>query len=265
MLRSAFVLSEECSVKEFIITALFRPFVLFATEPIIQLVSVYLAFIYGVIYREAHLPTCFPSFRTDGGNVAVVITTIPPIFANIYHERPGHIGLHYIALGLGAYRQRALYSRSSEAYQHDAGLFIASQTNARVIDRVYVALKKRNNDQGEPEFRLRKPTLHPASDKLELTRVYIATVVPGTILIPAGLFMSGWGAQEHVHWIVPDIVSRALSIHRHRLTAGDVGLLLHRRGHGPHLPGHDVLRHRLVHDVRRIRFVVPASSAPNSR
>ncbi|KAH9898224.1 MFS polyamine transporter [Cubamyces lactineus] len=132
--------------KDLIVVSLFRPFILFAKEPIIQLVSLYLAFIYGVIY--------------------LVITTIPPVFTNVYHERPGYVGLHYIALGLG--------------------LFCASQGNARMLDKVYVMLKKRNNGQGEPEFRL-------------------PTVMPGTILIPIGLLMSGWGAQEHVHWIVPDI------------------------------------------------------------
>ncbi|KAI0652042.1 MFS polyamine transporter [Trametes meyenii] len=134
------------SYKEFIFVSLFRPFILFAQEPIIQLVSLYLAFIYGVIY--------------------LVITTVPAVFAKIYHERPGIIGLHYISMGLG--------------------LFIASQINARMLDKVYVALKKRNNNQGEPEFRL-------------------PTVVPGTLILPIGLLMSGWGAQEHVHWIVPDI------------------------------------------------------------
>ncbi|KAI0375173.1 MFS polyamine transporter [Pilatotrama ljubarskyi] len=137
---------ETRTYKEFIFVALFRPFILFAQEPIIQLVALYVCFVYGIIY--------------------LVIATIPPIFADIYGERPGFIGLHYIALGLG--------------------LFVASQGNARMLDKVYVALKKRNNDQGEPEFRL-------------------PTVVPGTIILPIGLLMSGWGSQEHVHWIVPDI------------------------------------------------------------
>ncbi|KAI8981395.1 MFS polyamine transporter [Trametes punicea] len=134
------------TLKQFIVTSLFRPFVLFAREPIIQLISFYLAFIYGVIY--------------------LVIATIPAVFTNIYHERPGFVGLHYIALGLG--------------------LFVTSQTNARVLDKIYVALKKRNNNQGEPEFRL-------------------PTVMPGTILLPIGLLLSGWAAQEHLHWIVTDI------------------------------------------------------------
>jgi len=36
----------------------------------------------------------------------------------------------------------------------------------------------------------------------------LAPMVPGTILIPIGLFMAGWAAEEHVHWIVTDIVSQ---------------------------------------------------------
>ncbi|KAI0778356.1 MFS polyamine transporter [Trametes elegans] len=137
---------QQRNYKEFIARALLRPFILFATEPIIQLVAVYLAFIYGVIY--------------------LVIATIPAIYTNVYHEEPGIMGLHYIAMGLG--------------------LFVASQVNARILDRVYAVLKRRNNGQGEPEFRL-------------------PTVFPGMIFVPAGLLMSGWGAQEDVHWIVLDI------------------------------------------------------------
>ncbi|ETW87033.1 major facilitator superfamily [Heterobasidion irregulare TC 32-1] len=29
--------------------------------------------------------------------------------------------------------------------------------------------------------------------------------IPGTIAMPIGLLLLGWGAQKHVHWIVPDI------------------------------------------------------------
>lgn len=41
-----------CSWKEFLLRALCRPFVLFAQEPIIQLFGVYLAFVYGTVYRK---------------------------------------------------------------------------------------------------------------------------------------------------------------------------------------------------------------------
>ncbi|CCL98322.1 uncharacterized protein FIBRA_00316 [Fibroporia radiculosa] len=132
--------------KQLILKAMVRPFVLLIQEPIIQLVALYLAFIYGVIY--------------------LVLTTIPDIFSNVYHENVGIGGLHYIALGLG--------------------LFLTSQANARLLDRVYIYFKMRNGGVGRPEFRL-------------------PTVLPGAFFLPIGLFMSGWAAEKHAPWIVTDI------------------------------------------------------------
>jgi hypothetical protein len=35
----------------------------------------------------------------------------------------------------------------------------------------------------------------------------IAPMVPGTILLPIGLLITGWTVQNKVFWLVPDIVS----------------------------------------------------------
>ncbi|EMD41905.1 hypothetical protein CERSUDRAFT_79517 [Gelatoporia subvermispora B] len=132
--------------KDLMKRAVFRPFQLFFQEPMIQLLGIYLAFVYGVVY--------------------LVLTVMPAIFADVYHEEVGIAGLHYISLGVG--------------------LTIASQANAYYLDKVYIYLKKRNDGIGEPEFRL-------------------PCVMPGTLLLPIGLLMVGWGSQEHVFWLVPDI------------------------------------------------------------
>ncbi|KAI0002444.1 MFS polyamine transporter [Russula compacta] len=126
--------------------ALIRPFRLFIYEPIVQLLGLYMAFVYGLLY--------------------LFITTIPSIFQDVYHDRVGISGLHYLALGIG--------------------LTGASQINARIIDRVYVLLKSRNGGVGKPEFRL-------------------LNIVPGTIFLPIGLLIMGWSAQERVFWLVPDV------------------------------------------------------------
>ncbi|EIN05407.1 MFS general substrate transporter [Punctularia strigosozonata HHB-11173 SS5] len=126
--------------------ALTRPFLLFAREPIIQLLGVYMAFIYGTLY--------------------LFLTTIPDIFQGIYHQRVGIAGLHYIALGVG--------------------LTGASQINARLLDRIYLYFTNRNGGKGRPEYRL-------------------PSMVPGTILQPIGLFLTGWAVQERWHWIVADV------------------------------------------------------------
>jgi hypothetical protein len=61
---------------------------------------------------------------------------MPKIFAEVYNETPGIAGLHYISLGVG--------------------LTIASQLNARFLDRIYVYYKNKKGGIGEPEFRLRE-------------------------------------------------------------------------------------------------------------
>ena len=36
----------------------------------------------------------------------------------------------------------------------------------------------------------------------------VAPLVPGTILLPAGILITGWAAEAKTHWICPDIVRR---------------------------------------------------------
>ncbi|TCD60586.1 hypothetical protein EIP91_009831 [Steccherinum ochraceum] len=126
--------------------ALLRPFTLFIREPIIQLLGVYIAFVYGLLY--------------------IFLTTIPTIFQDVYHEKLGISGLHYLAFGLG--------------------LILGAQINMRFLDYIYRRLKDKNGGVGRPEFRL-------------------PTMLPGTILMPIGLFIVGWAARPSVHWIVVDI------------------------------------------------------------
>ncbi|KAF8588992.1 MFS polyamine transporter [Ramaria rubella] len=130
--------------------ALVRPFVMFAYEPIIQMLGIYMAFMYVNI---SVMPL-------------VILVTLPDIFQNTYHQPVGIAGLHYLALGIG--------------------LSGASQINARTLDRVYKYYKAKNGGAGRPEYRL-------------------PSMFVGVAILPIGLLIAGWGAQEHVFWILPDI------------------------------------------------------------
>ncbi|KDR79426.1 hypothetical protein GALMADRAFT_243502 [Galerina marginata CBS 339.88] len=144
--RTVYESQDDRTWKKIFAKALTRPFLLFAEETIVQLLGIYMAFVYGIFY--------------------LFLTTMPAIFSNTYHETPGVGGLHYIALGVG--------------------LSVASQINARFMDRIYIHFKNKNGGVGEPEFRL------PA-------------MVPGSILLPFGLLLSGWAAQTRLPWIATDI------------------------------------------------------------
>jgi len=58
------------------------------------------------------------------------------MFQDVYHDRIGIAGFHYLALGVG--------------------LAVPSQFNAKLMDKVYAMLKARNGGVGRPEFRLRE-------------------------------------------------------------------------------------------------------------
>jgi multidrug resistance protein len=127
-------------------TALTRPFRLLGTQPIIQVLAIYMAYLYGMIY--------------------LVLSTFPGLWNNRYHESIGISGLNYISLALG--------------------FFLGTQICAPINDRIYRKLRKRNNNVGKPEFRA-------------------PLMIPGSILVPVGLFWYGWTAQAHTHWILPNI------------------------------------------------------------
>lgn len=118
------------------------------------------------------------------------LTTIPSIFEGVYHQRVGIAGLHYIALGVG--------------------LTGASQINARYMDVIYRHFTEKNGGKGRPEYRLRESTscsyrsLHSNILTVELI-LTAASMIPGTICLPIGLFLTGWTARADIHWIVPDI------------------------------------------------------------
>ena len=126
--------------------ALGRPFRLLGTQPIIQVLALYMAFIYGTIY--------------------LLLSTFPLLWSQRYDESIGIGGLNYISLAVG--------------------FFLGAQICGPLNDRIYRRLKARNGDIGRPEFR-------------------IPLLVPGSILVPCGLFLYGWSAQYHAHWIVPNL------------------------------------------------------------
>ncbi|KAM4064720.1 major facilitator superfamily protein [Hirsutella rhossiliensis] len=129
--------------------ALTRPFRLLATQPIVQMLSLYMMYLYGMLY--------------------LVLSTFPALWATKYHESTGIQGLNYISLGIG--------------------FFLGAQVCAPLQDRIYVALKRRyvpDGGPGRPEFR-------------------VPMMVPGAVLVPAGLLIYSWTAEAGTHWIGPNV------------------------------------------------------------
>lgn len=96
-------------------SAVVRPTRMLVTQPIMQLITLYIAYLFGLFY--------------------LIISTFPTVFSDVYHESLGIGGLNYISLGVG--------------------YIVGAQANAHVTDRLYKHLKaKRADNRGLPEFRI---------------------------------------------------------------------------------------------------------------
>ncbi|ETS83235.1 hypothetical protein PFICI_05111 [Pestalotiopsis fici W106-1] len=98
--------------------AFVRPFRLLSTQVILQILALYMMFLYGLMY--------------------IVLVSFPSLWATPepegYGESLGISGLNYISLGVG--------------------FFLGAQVCAPLQDRVYAGLKARNGGPGRPEYRV---------------------------------------------------------------------------------------------------------------
>jgi len=109
--RSEYELSND-TLPNKLATSMIRPFRLIATQPIIQALALFQAYIYGLTF--------------------LVYATFPTLWTQRYGQSMGTSGLHYLALSVG-------YA-------------LGTQLIAPLNDRVYHRLKQRNQGVGKPEL-----------------------------------------------------------------------------------------------------------------
>lgn len=105
----------ELSVVRKLATALVRPFRLLGTQIIVQMLALYMMFLYGQLYLQ--------------------LSSFPKLWEERYHESVQIAGLNYISLGMG--------------------MWLGSQLCAPLQDRIYAWMKRRQGVAvGRPEFRV---------------------------------------------------------------------------------------------------------------
>ncbi|KAF2450143.1 cycloheximide resistance protein [Karstenula rhodostoma CBS 690.94] len=101
------------------------------------------------------------------GYLYLLLTTYPRVFGTQYNFSEKSIALVYLGVGVGSL----------------LGLVFTGAISDRLLNHL---AKRYNNGTPKPEYRL-------------------PTMLVGSILVPVGLFLYGWSAEERVHWIVPVI------------------------------------------------------------
>ncbi|EOD52681.1 MFS multidrug transporter [Neofusicoccum parvum] len=123
-----------------------RPYRLLISQPILQLLSLLLAYNFGILY--------------------IVLSTFATMWINRYNQSTATSGLNYLALVIG-------YT-------------IAAQIGGPATDRIWAHMKQKHHGHTSPEYR-------------------VPLMVPGVLLIPAGLVWYGWSVQYRLHWAMPDV------------------------------------------------------------
>ncbi|KAK7048800.1 MFS polyamine transporter [Favolaschia claudopus] len=158
--------------------ALTRPFIVLYNEPIIQVLGLYMAFIYGLFY--------------------LFLTSMPLMFQGAYHQSVGISGLNYLALGVVV-----------------VGVSGASQINARLMDRIYSRLRTKYGGEGKPEYRV--PSMFPGTIALPIglfltgwsVQARVHWIVPdiGIAFIGAGIILNFQSIQIYIIApVVPNII-----------------------------------------------------------
>jgi MFS family permease len=106
--------ASELTRRSILLHGLIRPMKLLFTSPIVFLLSLYVSFVFGLLY--------------------LLFTTVTEVYITVYHWSPEMCGLAYLGIGIGSM----------------ASIIVVAKTS----DATIIRLTKRNNGVYEPEFRL---------------------------------------------------------------------------------------------------------------
>ncbi|KAI0894752.1 putative florfenicol exporter [Annulohypoxylon nitens] len=102
------------------------------------------------------------------GVYTLMLSTFATLWIEGYQQSPLISSLHYLSISIG--------------------FCLTSQVGGRIMDIIYKRLRDlpKYKGEGRPEFRA-------------------PYMIPGVILVPAGLFWYGWSAENRIAWIMVDI------------------------------------------------------------
>lgn len=106
------------------------------------------------------------------GITYLVLSSFSQLWMTQYNESISTSGLHYISMCIGE--------------------VAGAEIGGPLMDYVFRKMKHRADGVAIPEYR-------------------VPIMLPGAILTPVGLFLYGWAAQKHTHWIIVDIGAAILS------------------------------------------------------
>ena len=188
------------------------PLKLLLFSPIVGLISLYVAFAYGLTF--------------------LLFATFPAVFDEQYHFGPGVSGLAYLGMGLGyligigiftGFSDKLLEAQATkDALARDAE--IAQQEQRRPHEPVKDAEGETSNVEtaskdGEKDVEIKTGDLEqntngaPSKQNFKFKPEYrLFLMLLLTPVLPIGFFWYGWSADKATHWIVPIIGTGVIGV-----------------------------------------------------
>ncbi|KAL8724530.1 MAG: hypothetical protein Q9166_007907 [cf. Caloplaca sp. 2 TL-2023] len=161
------ILGSDLSPRDRFKLAIVRPMKMLIFSPIVLALSTFMAVVYGYLY--------------------LLFTTLTEVFESTYHFSSGAVGLTYLGIGIGSF----------------IGLFVFGVASDRIVKA------KSKNGEMKPEYRL--PPMIPGAwiipigcESLPFSSI-LGLCFRVQLMSPIVVFVYGWTADEHVHWIAPII------------------------------------------------------------
>ena len=195
------------TVLKSIATALTRALKMLFTQPLVQVLALYMAYAYGTMY--------------------LVLATFPTLWTDTYHESTAVAGLNYISLGLGFFLGAPIVGKSTDKiYKHLTAKHAKALSKPKptppppgqpcptcgcTVPAPAVSIPPSAKATTQP----RKPTANPPSGPPHnrpagpptrgKPEYRLPLLLPFSLLPPIGLLIYGWTSSYHLHWILPNI------------------------------------------------------------
>lgn len=155
-----------------------RPLKLLLFSPIVLLLSLYVAFAFGLVF--------------------LLFTTFPLVFSEQYDFGAGVIGLSYLGMGVGFFLGLIVFATFSDK--------ILKAKAAKNERPEAPSTPSQGDEESKPE---EENASAPPKYKPELRLFLMACLAP---VLPFGFFWYGWSAEEKVHWIVPILATGLIGV-----------------------------------------------------
>ncbi|KAF1960471.1 MFS general substrate transporter [Byssothecium circinans] len=173
-------LDQRISTSTMLGRSLVRPIKMLLFSPIVLLLSIYVAFAFGLTF--------------------LLFTTFPAVYSRQYHFSTGIVGLAYLGMGLGFFFAMVIFAALSDK-------ILKKKTDGKVSTSPTVPVTPSPAAESQSV-----PVLEEKAGPKYKPELRLFLMMCFSPVLPCGFFWYGWSADQGTHWIVPILGTSLIGI-----------------------------------------------------